>query len=242
MRTLIFAIISFVTVSLAAQTPVTKSFATTPGQKILLRFDYPELIKVSTWDKNEISITGKVNINGGEHDDAFELTGSVSGNTMTVENRIKNLKQLPQRIAIKRGEERITFKSKQEFEKYSEQNGRNFEYTTYGVDMEIVLEIKVPRNSETRIESTYGMVEIRDFNGPLTVDATYGGVDVTVQANATGELIAETGYGQIYSNLDFRFSGSDFKDFHTQVVAKPGTGPRYSFESKYGNVYLRKPL
>lgn len=242
MRILIIVLISFVTVSLVAQTPVTKSFATTSGQKILLRFDYPELVKVSTWDKNEISISGKVSINGGEHDDAFELTQSVSGNTMIVENRIKNLKQLPQRITIKRGEERITFKSKQEFEKYAEQNGRDFEYTTYGVDMEIVLEIKVPRNTETKIESTYGMVEIRNFNGALTVDATYGGVDVAVQATTTGELVAETGYGQIYSNLDFKFSGSEFKDFHTQVVARPGNGPRYRFESKYGNVYLRKSL
>jgi hypothetical protein len=95
---------------------------------------------------------------------------------------------------------------------------------------------------ETKIEATYGMVEIRDFTGPLTVDATYGGVDVVVQPKTTGELVAETGYGQIYSNLDLKFSGGEFEDFHTQVTVKPGTGPRYSFESKYGNVYLRKSL
>jgi hypothetical protein len=242
MRALIFILFTFITGSLAAQTPVAKSFATSSGQKILLRFDYPELIKVSTWEKNEISITGSVSINGGENDNAFELTQSVSGNTIVIENRIKNMKDLPHRITIKRGEEKVTFKSKQEFEKYAAEHGRDFDYTSQGVDMDIVLEIKVPRNVETKIEATYGMVEVRDFTGPLTVDATYGGVDVVVQTKSTGELIAETGYGQIYSNLDLNFSGGKFEDFHTQVSIKPGTGPRYSFESKYGNVYLRKPL
>lgn len=242
MRSLIFVLITFITGSLVAQTPVTKSFAASTGQKILLRFDYPELIKVSTWEKNEISITGKVSINGGEHDNAFELIQTVSGNTIIIESHIQNIKDLPHRITIKRGEEKVTFKSKQEFEKYAAEHGRDFDYTSNGVDMDIILEIKVPRNVETKIEATYGMVEIRDFAGPLTVDATYGGVDVVIQPKTTGELIAETGFGQIYSNLDLNFSRGKFEDFHTQVSIKPGTGPRYSFESKYGNVYLRKPL
>lgn len=242
MRALIFLFITFITGSLAAQTPVTKSFATSAGQKILFRFDYPELIKVSTWEKNEISITGKVSINGGENDDAFELTQSVSGNTIIVENQIKNLKHLPHRITVQEGEKKITFRTKDEFEKYAEQHGRNFDFTSNGVDIEITLEIKVPRNMETKVEATYGMVEIKDFSGPLTVDATYGGVDVVVQPKTTGELVAETGYGQIYSNLDLKISEGAYEDFHTQVSFKPGTGPRYSFESKYGNVYLRKPL
>lgn len=242
MRTLIFILITFVSGSLAAQTPVTKSFATSASQKILLRFDYPELIKVSTWEKNEISITGKVSINGGENDNAFELIQSVSGNTLIVENRINNLKNLPHRFTISRGEEKITFKTKQEFEKYRQEHGGDFKYTSQGVDIDIALEIKVPRNMETKIEATYGMVEIRDFSGPLTVDATYGGVDVVVQPSTTGELVAETGYGEIYSNLDFKASGGVSEDFHTRISFKPGTGPRHSFESKYGNVYLRKSL
>ena len=72
--------------------------------------------------------------------------------------------------------------------------------------MEIVLDIKVPENTETRIESVYGMVEIKQFTGPLFVEATYGGVDAALQERATGELIAETNYGQIYTNLDIKQS------------------------------------
>ena len=111
-----------------------------------------------------------------------------------------------------------------------------------GVDMDIVLEIKVPRNVDTRVESVYGMVEIKQFTGPLVVEATYGGVDAALQEKSIGELTAETNFGQIYTNLDVKFKTDNIReeDFRTYVSAKPGNGPRYSFESKYGNVYLRK--
>jgi len=240
MRTLI-ALMLFTGVAMA-QTPVNKSYPVTPGQKISFRFDYPELIKISTWDKNEIAITGSVSINGGEHDEAFEIEQSTSDKTLYIENRIKNLKSLPKRITVVRGTERLTFKSEADYKKYCEETGSSFNVKSWGVDMDIVLEIKVPRNMETKLVCVYGLAEVKNFFGPLVVEATYGGVDVTVQEKTTGELFAETGYGQIYSNLDLKFSGSEFKDFHTQVAAKPGSGPRYSFESKYGNVYLRKAL
>ncbi len=235
-------LISLFTGVLAAQTPVNKNYPVSAGQKISLRFDYPELVKISTWDKNEISITGSVSINGGENDDAFELLQSTSGNSISIENKIRNMKELPHRITIVRDGEKITFKSKADYQKYCETNGRNFNQRSEGVDMDILLEIKVPNNIEVKLESVYGMVEVKNYTGPLTVDATYGGVDVTVQEKVTGELIAETNYGQIYSNLDLKFLGTEFENFHTQVSAKLGSGPKYSFESKYGNVYLRKGL
>lgn len=225
-----------------AQTPVNKSYPVKSGQRISLRFDYPELVRISTWDKNEISITGTVSINNGEHDSAFELTESNTAGMIYIENRINNLKNLPQRITITRGNEKMTFKSKEDFNKYCEQTGCDYNVKSYGTDMDIVLEVKVPRNVETKLECVYGLAEVKNFTGPLTVEATYGGVDVSVQEKTTGELIAETNYGQIYTNLETKFTGIDDRDFHTQVSIKPGTGPRYNIESKYGNVYLRKAL
>lgn len=242
MRTAVTILFTLFTGVLLGQTPVNKTYPVTAGQKISFRFDYPELVKISTWDKNEISIIGSVSINSGESDNAFELLQSTTGNTIYIENVIRNMKNLPQRITVHRGGEKIVFKSKEDYRKYSEENGRDFNRQSWGIDMDIFLEVKVPRNMETRLECVYGVAEVKNFSGPLTVEATYGGVDVSVQEKATGELTAETHYGQIYSNLDLKFTGSEFKDFHTVVSAKPGTGPRYSFESKYGNVYLRKAL
>ncbi len=242
MRSRLYLIIltCFAVLSSFAQTPINKTIAVSSGQKLVVHFDYPELIKITSWDKNEISVGGTVSINNGENDDAFELKESTSNGTIYLDGSVRNLKSLPQRITINRDGQKIMFKTKADYKEYMAKNGGNYNSTSWGVDMEIIIEIKVPRNMETRVESVYGMVEVKNFTGPITVDATYGGVDAAVQEVAMGELIAETNYGQIYSNLNVKFDTSKEEDFHTYVSAKPGKGPRYSFESKYGNVYLRK--
>jgi hypothetical protein len=226
-----------------AQTAINKVIPVKPGQKVDMHFDYPELVKVSTWDKNEISVQGTVSINAGENDDAFELQTSSNGNLISIRNEIKNMKNLPHRITIVDGAQKIVFRNKEELKKYQQEQGkRSFDCMSYGLDMDIVLEIKVPRNMETKVESVYGMVEITDFTGPLSVDATYGGVDAALAERSVGEITAETNHGEIFSNLDAKFSGEASRqdNFHTFVSAKPGSGPTYNFDSKFGNVYLRK--
>ena len=225
-----------------AQTQINKSIPIQSGQRILMRFDFPELIKVSTWDKNEISIQGSVSINNGENDDAFELQTSTSGNTVSIRNEIKNMKSLPHRYTVVDGSQKVVFKNREEFEKYQAEHGRGFDMVSSGIDMDILLEIKVPRNVQTDVESVHGMVEITDFSGPLHVEAIHGGVDAALVEKATGQIIAETNFGDIYTNLDVKFGStkSSDRDFHTFVSAKPGTGPDYTFESKFGNVYIRK--
>jgi hypothetical protein len=242
MKTILIACLALLSKNVMAQTPINKTIPAKSGQAITMNFDYPELIKVSTWDKNEISIQGEVNINGGENDDAFELITSTTGNIILIENKIKNMKSLPQKITVMDGPQKITFQSKEEFRKYKSENGTAYDRVSWGLDMDIILEIKVPQGMETTINSTYGMVEVSKFMGPIGVVAKYGGVDAALNEKLVGELSAETNYGQIYSNLDTRFNADGLreKDFYTFVTAKPGSGPRYEFQSKYGNVYLRK--
>ena len=134
------------------------------------------------------------------------------------------------------------FKDKAELEKYQQANGKNYSSISWGPEIDVLLEIRIPRGTKTDITSVYGFVEVTDFTGPLTVEATYGGVDAALTEDRVGELTAETGFGQIYSNLNLKFSDEAGKsrDFYTFVSARPGSGPRYSFESKYGNVYLRR--
>jgi len=205
-------------------------------------FDYPELIRVTTWEGNEIVISGLVSINGGENDDAFILENTTNGNIIKVHSEIRGMKDLPHRITITRNGQKVTFPNKEEFRKYQAENGKSYNHMSWGPEIDIQLEIKVPRNVETNIRSVYGMVEVKNFVGPLTVDATYGGVDASLVERSIGELTAETNFGNIYTNLDLKFADEKVKsgDFHTFVSSKPGNGPSYSFESRFGNVYLRK--
>jgi hypothetical protein len=224
-----------------AQTAINKTIPVTKGQTIRFKFDYPSPVKISTWDKNEIQITGSVSINNGESDDHFELIVSTAGNSVYVRNEIKDMDRIPHRITINDGESKITFKNEAEWKKYQEQHGRS-NNVNMGVDMEIEIEIKVPKNIDTDLECVYGIVEVKEFTGSLSVQATYGGVDASLVEKNVGELVAETNYGNIYSNLDLNVNGDNMKeeDFHTLVRATPGSGPKYRFESPYGNVYLRK--
>ena len=225
-----------------AQTALNKTVAVRSGQTIDMHFDYPELVRVSTWDGNEVSIQGQVSINGGENDDAFVLENDVQGNVVRVSGEIRGIKDLPQRITVTRDGQKMMFRDKAEWRKYQAEHGRGYNSVSWGPDIDITLEIRVPRNVATRITSVYGMVEVVNFSGPLTVEATYGGVDASLNERSVGEIKAETNFGEIYSNLDARFEGDKVtnKDFYTFVSARPGQGPPYSFESKYGNVYLRK--
>lgn len=225
-----------------AQTVVNKAIAVKNGQTIDMHFDYPELIRVSTWDGNEISIQGQVSVNGGENDDAFVVESEIQGDVIRVRGEIRDIKDLPQRITVMREGQKMMFRDKREWEKYQAEHGRGYNNVSWGPDIDITLEIRVPRNMATSITSVYGMVEVVNFSGPLTVEATYGGVDASLVERSVGELKAETNFGQIYSNLDTRFDSNKVtsKDFHMLVSAKPGQGPAYNFESKFGNVYLRK--
>jgi len=234
--------LTFISPCIFGQRQIDETIAVKSGQTLNMRFDYPELIQISTWDKNEISITGTATINFGANDDAFELNISNQGNEIRVENHIKNMKSLPQIVTIVDNGKKMVFRTKEEYRKYKSENGSTYDVMSWGVDVEIVLDIKVPRTMNTSVESVYGMVEVKNFSAPLSVVAKYGGVDAALNESMVGELNAETNYGQIYSNLDVKFGGEGLRerDFYTHVSAKPGSGPRFDFESQYGNVYLRK--
>lgn len=227
-----------------AQTLVERSIALQPGQSVEAEFDYPRLIRVSTWDKNEVVIRATGSINGGENDDAFLLQHNVDGKTVRISSTIRDIKNLPARVTVHRDGQKIVFRNREELRKYQAEHGKVYNYMSNGPDIDIEIEITVPRNTTTDIRSTYGIVEVENFSGPLTVDATYGGVDAALVEGAVGALSAETNFGNIYTNLDIDFKGErvSTEAFYTSVSAKPGSGPPYRFVSKFGNVYLRKGM
>lgn len=229
-----------------AQTSLEKTFTVQPGQKLSLNFDDPE-IKLQTWDKNEVLIKGTVSINHGENDNAFELQSNSSAQELTITSMMRNKENIPQRIILKKGDTQYFFKAKDfndpEVQKFLEQNGRDYSYMSHGIAKEIKLEVFVPRKIETTVQAKYGLVEVKNFDAPLNIEAKYGGVDATIAAGSIGEITARSRYGEILTNLGIPFNHTqhpDQRNSWTEISAKPGAGPRYSFESKYGNVYLRK--
>jgi hypothetical protein len=234
-------ICSLVMITATAQTVVSRSYAVKAGDKVELNFDYPQIVKVSTWDKNEVSVIARVSINDGQNDSAFVLEDRSDNGTITISNKIKDLKNLPHRYTVIHDGKKTVFRSKDEFREFNRTVTGSHYMSSDGVDMEITVEVKVPANTATNIKATYGMVELVNFNASANVNATYGGIDATVAQANTGKLQATTSYGQIYSNLDLKLTDKTEKDFFTSITAEPGKGPTYILKSTCGKIYLRKP-
>ena len=241
MKTIILCVCSLLFIGASAQTTVTRSYPVKQGQQVKLDFDYPKIVKVSTWDKNEVSVIAHVSINDGENDSAFVLEDKISDGVITISNEIKNMKNLPHRYTVIQDGKKTVFRSRDDFQEYNRNNPGTRRITSDGIDMEITIEVKVPANTSTDISSTYGIVELVNFNAPVNVNATYGGIDATVVQATTGKLKATTSYGQIYTNLDLKLTDNTQKDFFSSITAEPGKGPAYIFKSTYGKIYLRKP-
>jgi hypothetical protein len=238
MKTLIICLCCARFLGAQAQTTTTKTFPAQAGQQINLKFDYP-IVKVSTWDKNEVSVIAHVNINDDELDSLFVLKQEVTDGEMYISDHIKNMESIPRRYTIYRNGQRITYKSKSQYQEATRSGDVEKSYES--TDFDIVVEIKIPAGYKTKINAVYGMVELTNFDAPVKVEATYGGIDATLAPSRIGNLKATTQYGQIYTNLDLKITEHDQHDFYNSFTAEPGTGPSYSFTSPYGKIYLRKP-
>ena len=188
MKTIFSLAISLFAVITFAQTNLQKQFSVPQGKELVLKFDYPQLIKISTWDKNEVEITGKVNINNGENNSFFEITERVLNNEKVIEGKIPNYKNLPQQLTAYLGKEKMEFNTEKELLQYEKDKNVKFKIKSYNAKLEIELEIKVPRHMKTKIESIYGTVEVKKFDAPIIAKSTYGSVDATLDEKKVGEI------------------------------------------------------
>lgn len=247
MKNLGSILLLFLCPALLAQRNIEKKVNVSAGQSIFIDVDYPELIKVYTSPTNELIVKVKVSINRGENDDAFVLTESLSDKTVTIKSEIKNLKNLPKRILIKRGDQEYYFKTENyksaEVQKFIEDNGGEYEFMNSGVIKEIEMEVYVPKGVAVKVEAKFGLVEVFSCESPLTVISKFGGVDATIPVKGIGDITARTHYGEILTNLSEKPEGNPYAraaDHWTVVNFKFGAGNHYDFESKFGKVYLRK--
>ncbi len=242
MKTILTLLCGIICFASQAQQTITKTYPVKAGQELELSFDYPKVVKISTWNKPEISITATVSINDGENNEAFQLVEATNGSVLSIKNIIKDLEKLPKRYTVIQNGKKTVYATKEDFKKLTVDLKGARSYSE-GVDMEITLDIKIPESQQkTFVKAKYGIVELVNYKAPIKVDATYGGIDASINETATGKVSATTHYGQIYSNLKLNITDKEEKDFYTSITSSMGNGPAYALKSTYGNLYLRKSL
>jgi|GEM_PF-6399542 len=76
---------------LFGQSTLEKTYALGPQEKLALQFDYPQLIQLRTWNKQEVLIKARVFINGEEVRDDFKLLDSRKSGVLLIESQLENL-------------------------------------------------------------------------------------------------------------------------------------------------------
>ena len=224
--------------SAVAQTKINKSYPVKAGQTIQLAFDYPKIVRVSTWNGNTIEVEATVKINNGESNSAFALTESVADGIISVSNTL-DMRMIPDSYYIVENGVKVHFNSKKDMKAYTPAIPGTKRSTYQQKDIEIIIHVKVPVNTKTELVSVYGTVEVQGFNGPITVDAKYGSIDASAIEQEIGKLKLTTRYGKIYTNMHFKPTEQTAKDFFTSITATPGKGSAYDFNASFGNIYLR---
>jgi hypothetical protein len=243
MKAKIFAVLLACSQITLAQTKLEKRFPITKDQRLSMYFDFPESVTISTWTEKDILVRGTVSINGGEHDNLFQVnTLSSSKDVVKIESQLPDPESIPKRTVIKLGEEEYVFKEGDPaIKKFIEEHNGTHTYISNGVQIRVSLEIFVPEGTRCDLESKFGMVEVKSYRGPLSVNAPHGGIDATISPESTGVLSASTSFGEIYSNLKFdQEKVREEEHGHgTSFSTRLGNGADLALESKFGKIYLR---
>lgn len=100
MKNLLIGICCALTFGAQAQSIITRTYPVKTGEQVNFKFDYPS-VKISTWDKNEVSVVATVNLNDAEKNDYFALNQQTVNGAISIDGHI-NFDKLPMVYSVVR--------------------------------------------------------------------------------------------------------------------------------------------
>lgn len=229
----------------AAQRQLNEQAPLSSTQQVRLRIEDAQLIRIATWNGNEVVVTGTVSINANENNEAYQLQFTRQDQELVLEAFIKNEDSLPQRITVHQDGQDYWLNARHRqdsvVQQFVQEKG-GYDWMSQGVLKDIALQIKIPAQTPLHIESKFGTVEITQITGPLVVESKFGDIDVRVDPASAVSLLTGTQFGTVYTNLDWEFEqeGALTKIKGEQIAGTlNGGGTLLRLEAKFGNVYLR---
>jgi hypothetical protein len=244
-----------------AQETLTRTVPVRAGDAVHFNFQWADA-SISAWDQNEVQIEATVSINNNVANDHFRIEVKERNGSVRIYTDVLDLDDIGKVHVIRHKGMKYYFDSEQKARQFRRENGGS-DYISSGHEIEIQLEIKVPRTSPVDIKSTYGDIDLHqigsalevrntyghvdvEFSGPIAHDvylkSTYDFVDVSMPTGADASITLRTSYGQLFTDMDLEVrSGSRNEMFNSKVLADLNRGGReIRLESTYDNVYLRK--
>jgi len=254
-------------ITLSAQSTVSRTFSASGAENLEMDFEWAD-VKLSSWEGDEVKISGTVNIADGTENDAFELEARQNGNSLSIRGYLnRDIKggwgSYNSYIVIKDGK---TYIRKQK-------NGKTVEVeapkdTVIGAGnqnpIDIRLTIQAPADRQLKLACKYGDIELDNFGNAGAVVSKYGGidaafpsgrlperlvleskydyVDVSLPKSTAADIEMDTDYGKIFTDLNVAIDRrrSRRKNYGDQVIGTlSGGGPRLTLRAKYDNIYLR---
>ncbi|MCU0449079.1 MAG: hypothetical protein MUC97_04425 [Bernardetiaceae bacterium] len=204
------------------------------NENLFLNLRFADSIRVSAWDKNEVSITVVYQVNQGKLNEAFQLAVSRSEGQLRVTTDFdKELMKNGQATDCPEGQS--TYQSNV----YVDAQG-NKTYRGSTVCAQIYFDIKVPRLASFRVETISGNLLLVGLGGGVEAKSISGFVDLAWPANQGAELRLKTITGQAYSNLPIDFGPDRQAVGHDLRGTLAGGGPRIRLETISGDIYLRQ--
>jgi len=224
--------------TLIGQKIVQQNLPLAAGERLDLNLRFADSIRVTAWDKNEVSIRVVVTINNNQLNEAFKMDINRTTTGLAVDTNFD--KEL---IKESRPEDcpgtRNNFSGSQSVDKDGQvwSNGGN------SVCADIYFEIKVPRRAEVKLETISGNIVIRQWEGRLLAKSISGFVDLALPAGRGAEVSLKTISGEAYSDMDVDIAAGQRKNEGVGYNIRgkiAGGGPLIKLESISGNLYLRR--
>ncbi len=217
-------------------------------------------VVITESDKNEITLTKNISVNQGMENDKYTVTTQESASEFTLKGSINHDELEYIMLGCDKGNTMMVKK-----DKVDEMQKKGEEYNCYSTQVEVSMELSVPKGVKVYIETLYGDVEVKDaaalkrvdatygdvtvtnfqgWKGDVKIQSTYGSIDLTIPESIGANLRMTTSYGEIFTDLDLH--AEENKKFRStphgnNVSTKINNGgPSIFLEATYANIYLRK--
>lgn len=210
-----------------AQKVIKKKVAYKEGQPISFNLPIGKTIKVTGWDKNEVSLTASVNINNNKLNEAYRL-------------EVEEGKGIHMEASL--DEEMLKSGNDEDCDNhYSFQRHSNGENAT--VCIEITYEIKVPRSASLKLETISADVDATGLENSSHIKSISGFIDFSWPSEKEAELQLKSITGELYTDLSFDILNKQDTPpvvGYTLRGRKGKGGPTLDLETISSDIFLRK--